>query len=720
VGVALSAALAAAGGWRYARASSPVNGPIILISIDSLRADHLPVYGYRGARTPAIDALAADGIVFERAYAHSPETLPSHAAMLSGRLPFDTGVRDDVGFTIKESERLLPELLRDRGYATAGAVSTFILRKASGIAQGFSAFDDGMAPPAPDAAIGGIARDGAAAERAAEKWLDANGGSRCFLFLQINEPHASYTVDDAGATRAAAYDAQIAAADEIVGRLLRYLKTHQLYDRSTILLTADHGEGLGGHGEQEHGLFVYDETLHVPLIVKQAAGEGSGRRVRDIVGHVDIVPTILDLAKAPDPGGLRGQTLKPLLDGNGRLAGRTLYGESLFGRYHFGWHELLSLTSDRYHYIRGAHEELYDLRADPREARNIADDPAERETLGTMRAAMDKLKVSAPPLQAAVSDADLERFEALGDVGRLAAESDAPAADPSDNYPTLLTYREAVRLATIRQWAQAIERLEPLVRRDPSLAAVWSEIGSFALAEEHYDQAADAYRHAAALQPDNPSALLGAATALFRLRRLDDAREEAERAVAAAEDKDPFFRSSAHEWLVRIALARREPDTAREEADLARAADSKLPLPLYVEGRINYDQGHYAEALAPFEQAAAAERTDKSRPILDLHYYYGDTLARLDRSAEAEAELMAELKMFPRNTRARAALATLLHNGGRDDEAAAAVADLVRLSPTADAFTTAARLWTALGDRTRAADARAEARRLAQPPPLAH
>ncbi len=146
---AVCTTLAAVGGWRYARASAPVNGPIVLISIDTLRADHLPIYGYAKVKTPAIDALAADGVVFDRAYSHAPQTLPAHAALLSGRLPFETGVRDNVGFVVKPGERLLPQLLRERGFATGGVVSAYVLRKETGISQGFDFFDGEMPPSSP-------------------------------------------------------------------------------------------------------------------------------------------------------------------------------------------------------------------------------------------------------------------------------------------------------------------------------------------------------------------------------------------------------------------------------------------------------------------------------------------------------------------------------------------------------------------------------------------
>src|SRR5947208_9153212 len=286
--------MAAVGGWRYARASAPVSGPIILISIDTLRADHLPAYGYKKVKTPAIDALAADGVLFERAYSTAPQTLPAHAALLSGRLPFETGVRDNIGFLVKPGERLLPQMLRERGYTTGGVVSAYVLRKETGINQGFDFFDGEMPPSSPELSIGQVQRDGGESEKIAERWLDANGSGRAFLFLHLYEPHKPYTPPERFA-QYAPYDGEIAYSDEIVGRLVKYLKSHQLYDRSTIVLLSDHGEGLGDHGEQEHGLFVYDEAIHVPLIIKQESNAGAHRRVADLAQHIDIVATILDL-----------------------------------------------------------------------------------------------------------------------------------------------------------------------------------------------------------------------------------------------------------------------------------------------------------------------------------------------------------------------------------------------------------------------------------------
>src|SRR5438874_5349631 len=183
--------LAAVSGWRYARASAPINGPIVLISVDSLRANHLAAYGYDKVKTPGIDGLATDGVVFERAFAHVPQTLPATASLLTGRLPFDVGVRDTVGFTIPQTERLLSEMLRDRGYTTAAIVSSFLLRKETGINQGFNLFEANMAPT--DDAPAALRRDPLSAELLAEHWLDSVGTQRTFLFLHLDGPHPPYT-----------------------------------------------------------------------------------------------------------------------------------------------------------------------------------------------------------------------------------------------------------------------------------------------------------------------------------------------------------------------------------------------------------------------------------------------------------------------------------------------------------------------------------------------
>jgi choline-sulfatase len=712
---ALGTGLAALGGWRYARASAPVNGPIFVISIDTLRADHLPVYGYGKVRTPAIDALAHDGVVFERAYSHSPQTLPAHASLLSGRLPFETGVRDNLGFVIKAGERLLPQMLRERGYTTGGIVSAYVLRKETGISQGFDFFDGEMPPMAPDRLGGPVRRDGAESEAIAEHWLDSLGSSRAFLFLHLYEPHKPHT-PPARFAEFAAYDGEIAYADEIVGRLVRYLKTHQLYDRSTIVLLSDHGEGLGDHGEQEHGLFVYEEAIHVPLIIKQAGGTGAGRRVSDLVQHLDLVPTVLELVKAPVPGNLGGRSLKPLLDATGRLPERAIYSEALYGRYHFGWSELIALTDGRYRYIKAPREELYDLERDPGERENLADDPGKPDDARqALRSVLERLEADTTiPSPGSASADTRERLQTLGYVSGPADVVASPGSqlpDPKDKRELVERYRAAVDLAGERKWSPAMSLLHQVLREEPELAGVWDQLAAFAIRADRWDQAIDAYKHFIELRPSDANGYIAEANALLKVRRLEEARQQAELAASVAGEHDGRRRAAAHEVLANIALLRHDADVAREEAELAHQADPALPLPAYVEARMLYDQARYAEALPFFEQANAELHQSKGPPIPELHFYTADSLERLERSPEAEAQFLEELRAFPQNTRALAGLATLYHTTGRADDAIRVIADLMRITPTPDAYALAARLLTSFGNRQQADAVRAEARR---------
>ncbi len=710
--VAIGTALAAVGGWRYARASAPVNGPIILISIDTLRADHLPAYGYAGVRTPAIDALAHDGIVFDHAYSHVPLTLPAHTALLSGRLPFDTGVRDNVGFTITPKVRLLQQMLHDRGYATGGVVSAYVLRRETGIARGFDFFDGEMPPSSPEETIGQIQRDGGESETIAEHWLENVGTSRVFLFLHLYEPHKPYD-PPARYAQYAPYDGEIAYADEIVGRIVKYLKTHQLYDRSTIVLLSDHGEGLGDHGEREHGLFLYDEAIHVPLIIKAAGNEHGGRHVADVVSHVDIVPTILDLVKAPIPDNLRGRSLTPLVDQTGQLPEQAVYSESLYGRYHFGWSELTALTDGRYRYIKAPREELYDLERDPREQHNLAGDRSQARQ--ALRSALDRLmsgtKIDAP---APVSADAQERLAALGYVGSQSEQSATPGdelPDPKDKLDVLERYRSAVDLATERKWPQAILLLQQILKDDPGMSDVWGQLATLAVRAGRFEQAVDAYKHAIELQPSEAHFYIGAASAMLHLRKFDDARRHAELAVdVATEAKDPHLVASGHQMLANIALARHEADAAREEAALAQKANPDLPMTAFVDARLLYDAGKYDGALPLFEQAIAALKRPGAMQMPELHYYTADTLGRLERYSEAEAEFERELRFFPQNYRARGGLAMLYEATGRPEAAARAIADMVRVSPTPDAYTLGVRLWTMFGNPRQADVLRTEAR----------
>jgi arylsulfatase A-like enzyme/tetratricopeptide (TPR) repeat protein len=706
--VGAGAVLAAVGGWRFARASAPVSGPIVLISVDTLRADRLPIYGYDGVRTPGIDSLAADGIVFEHAYTPSPSTLPAHAALMSGRLPFRTGVRTNVGGQLPADETMLAEVLRDRAYATAGIVSSYALNRESGIGQGFGFFDDEVSEPW-SGRRDELQRDGESSVQLAEDWLSSAGTQRAFLFLHLNDPHQPPRVRSAGSTDSYLQDVEY--VDGVIARLIDYLKSHQLYDQSTLILLSDHGEGLGDHVEREHGLLVYDEALRVPLIIKPAANEQGGRRVSDVVQLVDIMPTILDLAKAPLPDGLDGRSLTALIEGAESMPGRLAYAESLYGLHHFGWSQARTITDGRYRYIRSEDEELYDLDADPDQSRNIVE--IEPEVASRLSTALDDLVRSdtIAPLTEVTPDVRA-RFAVLGDVGagRTADLTTDPAVETRDRAGFVNAYRDAVGLFADGEWLHGTAALERLARSQPDAPGLWRDLGDMAAAAGRHDLASEAYRRVMALEPDAPDAQLGAARASLLLRRLDDARRRAEAAIALAGETDSEAAARGFELLVRVAITRQDWPAAFALALQGENADPRLPLVAYVEGRRHFEAGRYADAAAAFEDAIAALDAAKGAPrIADLHLRTAESLIRLDRLDEAEVQYAREIAAFPRSNVARQGLAMLLHNSGRAEEASETLSDLLRFVPTPDAYSLAARLWTTFGDVERASAVRAEA-----------
>lgn len=667
--VALSGCLAAFGGWRFAKASAPVNGPIVLISIDALRPDHLGAYGYAGARTPSIDRLAEDGIVFERAYAHVPQTLPAHVSLLTGRLPFETGVRDVAGYALPDSIRSIAEMLRDRGYATGGIVSSFLLRKETGIGRGFAFFDADLPQATGQTADAGLVRDGADSEEVAEHWLNSIGTSRAFLFLHLSEPHAPYIAAE-DTRELSPYDAEITHADEIVGRLVQYLKEHQLYERATILLVSDHGEALGEHGETGHGLLAYEESLRVPLIVKQPGGDGARRRVRTPVQQIDVVPTILDLAKAPGASGLRGRSLTPLFNG-GSIAATQIYAESMFGQYRFGWAPVKSVIDGNYQLVStGSRSELFDLTTPPSDRQDISE--AKPDVLAATRKRLDDFSTHVSPLKPTpVTIADRERYEALGYVGVPGAAALDASAQPQqvDAVAFVTAYRSAVTLAQSGHWREALDAFRALTREQPQMADMWLHLAKTAARNERQEVAVDAYRQALELDPDNVAAHLGSAASNFRARRLDETVSHAEW-VLASPDTDAVQKAEAHELLSRVALLKRNLDVARSEAEAAETSDPQRPVRAFVEGRIALDQGRFSDAVDAFEQALAAAEKAGRPPLTDLRVYAADALARVDRAGDAEQLLNDELRAFPSNARARAALQALNRGTSRSRQAA--------------------------------------------------
>ncbi len=688
--------------WRSAAAKPE---PIILISIDTLRADHLPAYGYRGVLTPAVDALARDAIVFEQAYAHAPQTLPSHVSILSGRLPFEHGVRDNLGFSVKPTEVLLPALLRPAGFVSGGFVSAYVLRGETGLARAFDRYDAMLPPSSPEVPAGSVQRDGGATLEAADRWLDGLRNSQFFMFLHLYEPHSPYA-PPARFSQYAPYDGEIAYADEIVGRLLASLTRRNLYDRALIVLLADHGEGLGDHGEQEHGLFLYRETMRVPLMIKLPGQRQRGRRVVTPVQHIDLVPTILDLMGLTPSSELRGRSLRPLFTG-GAISDQGIYAEAMYPRFHFGWSELYSLTDGRYSFIRAPRDELYDLARDPEEKQNLAKNRA--ATHAAMRGALEKIRANAATDAPGEVSPDVRaRLQALGYVGTSptgVGASDGALPDPKDKVEILERYRSALAFVREGDFGKALDMLRAIVDENPSMADVWSEIGGLELRRGDRVAALAAYKRLVDIAPRDPSALINVADVLGELGRLDEAVQQAALAATVIPADEARWRARAHQVLASVALARKDAAGARAEANAAHEIDPTLPLPEYIEGLIRYNANDF-EAAVPFFERVLRESAASTVQMPELRYYLGDSLARLERYDAAEPVLTEEIRLFPYNLRARAALAMLYRATGRIGLSNRMVESIVRVSPTPEGFSLAAQLWTMFGEPARARAAR--------------
>jgi arylsulfatase A-like enzyme/Flp pilus assembly protein TadD len=704
-GIVLTVGLIA-GAWWLTRPAPA--GPIILISIDTLRADHLSLYGYNKGRTPNIEALARDGVVFERAYAHAPQTLPSHTSILTGQLPFEHGVRDNIGFTVKPNTTTLASLLHGAGYGTGGFVSAYVLRAETGINQGFDVYNADFPAGALDRPLAQVQRPAPDTVSAAVTWLNTHVDPKVFLFLHLYEPHRPYD-PPAPYKDLAPYDGEIAAADAAVGTLIAELKKRDWYDNATIALVADHGEGLGDHGEEEHGLFLYESTIHVPFVLKlPRARKFAGKRVAQPVQHIDLVPTFAAIAGFAVPQGLRGRNLLPVAT-TGTLAEQGIYSEAMMSRYHFGWSELTSLTDARYKFIRAPKPELYDLERDRGEAANVIGENA--QIAQAMRGGLEGL-IAGRSLDApgSVSSEDRQRLAALGYIGssNVSVEtSGLTLPDPKDKSEILRAFTRAAKAIGDLQFVEAADQLKWVTAQDPGMTDAWNQYAQVLIRLGRNEDALKAYREILNRRPGAAPVLLDTAIVLMKLGRLDEAREHAELAVSGS----PV---SAHQLLVKIAFERQRPDDAIKEAKLAEAADPTLPMTDFVQGVILHREGKtdpakFAEAI-PFFERAASRIKGRTVQIDDLYYNLGDSLAQVGRLEEAEHAFLEEIRLFPNLIHARSGLAMLYEASGRTPDADRAVASMLAAVPTPVTYATAAELWRVLGHPDKSAAVAAAAR----------
>jgi choline-sulfatase len=671
----LAVAASAAVGWWFARESPAHQGPIVLISVDGLPAASLPVYGEPRTDTPAIDLLASEGVVFDRAYAQSPQLLPAHASILSGQLPPQHGVHDDAGFTLKDDIQTLPEMLRSRGFSTGAAVSSFLLRPETGAGQGFRFYDAEMPESADADAAPVLARGGAETLDAAETWVRTQNGRRFFLFVEVDQRDA----------------------DAAVTRLSALLRSRGLYDGATIVFVGERGE--------LPSQTLDDAALRVPLIVKQPGGEGAGRRVTAPVQQIDLAPTLLDLVRAPMPDALTGRSLRGVLtDEAATLRDRPLYAEWLAPYYGFGGHPVYVLTTSLYRYVRGADEDLVPIAPPPNGGSGAAAEAAR------LRGELDRLiGTSGPPPAEPIAPAEEERLALLGYLASPRLNVPAAPLSATDQAVLVGQHRAAALLIGQKKYSSGIRALQAIVNAHPELEVVQYQLGSALMRSGRLDEAIALFQDARDRQPEQTDIALGLADALMRANRTELAAKQVDEAVVLAQAGDAASRAAAHQLAARIALARNDVDAATDHAKAAQQADPTLPIEQFVRGRALYDEGQYEDAARTLQDAAARLKTHH-RSIPDLHLYLGEALAHLDRFSDAEVQYREELRAFPRNVQVYSRLAMLYAATNREGAVEDVLNELVAATPTPESYAVAARLWTIVGNRSRAEALRSDAR----------
>ncbi len=587
-------------------AAEPVN--VILITIDTLRADRLSCLG-SDVRTPHLDRLASEGLLFTNASTTVPFTLPAHSSIMTGTYPPFHGVRENVGYYLGEDNRTLAQILSEAGWQTAGFVSAFVLDSRWGIGRGFEHyFDDFDLGAFEDANLGSVQRPGPETLAAALTWLDSRDPKRpFFLWLHLFDPHDPYTPPEPYRSEypGRPYDAEVAYTDQLVGDFLDELENRDLLDRSALVLTADHGEGLGDHGETFHGYFVYDSTVHVPLILRLPDRINAGRRIDAAVSHVDIVPTVLELTGQPAPEQLHGRSLLQAPDdvGDSRV-----YAESFYPLLHYGWAPLRSLRSATHKYIESPTPELFDLKADPGEAKSLfASEP------GVGRAMARSLLDLAQRLEegaatAAAPDLDEQTLAQLRALGYMAGPGGATAGgyDPTvprqDPKAKIHLHRQLMRaqgLVSAGGDEEAARLLRQALAEDPELIDAHQLLGNIELVASRHQAAAGHFERALALDDRHKPSLFGLATSHQRLGRFDEALLGFHRLLDVAGQD-----SKATLAIADIEVER--GDLAAAEAALKRATTPGAPALLFNRlGEVQALSNRLEEARRSFEQAIA-------------------------------------------------------------------------------------------------------------------
>ncbi|MBV9498212.1 MAG: sulfatase-like hydrolase/transferase, partial [Acidobacteriaceae bacterium] len=600
--------------------------PVILISVDTLRADHLSCYDTGRRPTPHIDALARHGSLFSQVGSPFPLTLPSHASMFTSTYPFTNGVEDN-GVPLKSGAVTIATVLKSAGYRTGAFVASFVLDRRFGLNRGFDVYDGPIDVHSTTTALVERKRPGAKVADAALHWLDANSSVPFFLFLHLYDLHLPYDLPQDPSLRhgETGYSAELAYEDRVLGDFLAALNRRKLLDKALIVFTSDHGEGLGEHGESTHGYFIYQSTVRVPLIIHWPPefSRAMSERIDEPASLLDVAPTILDVIGIPRPPSMRGRSL---ISGSND---REIYSESLYARNHFGCAPLRSLRVGRYKYIESPKPELYDLVSDPNEARNLYDQHRSRATaLAEQVSAIRRTSAAVGSSTSASPTSDT--IATLRSLGYLSGSTKSirtdPKVDPKDRIAEFEEYLRALDLSSAGKLSESDALLQGLRDKLPDVADIRLSLGLNKQRAGDFAGAAREFEAAIQQDPSEAEPHFELGFCQFRLGQLDDAIQQFKAALAL----EP--------WYTRPDEALAEIYTRKNDYPQARA---------YLNQLLSIDPNSYT-----------------------AHYNLGIFAALEQNWADAEHHMQLALRADPGSAEAHDALGKIFQAEGRSDKAA--------------------------------------------------
>jgi len=693
-GTAVCALVLAAAWWYVARGGSiaapdgadlgrttagvrPADLNVIVITLDTTRWDRIGAYGDASASTPNLDRLATEGVLFEQAIAAVPLTLPSHSTMFTGLLPPRHGVRDNGGYVLDPRHTTLATVLKQGGWRTGAFVGAFVLDSKWGLDQGFEAYVDRFDVAKYKAAsLGDVARRGSEVVDNAMPWLEAQAGQRFFAWLHFYDAHSPYDPPEPFKTRFRdrPYAGEIAYVDDQIGRVLRWLESRGLADRTVVAVIGDHGESLTEHGEGTHGLFIYEATTRVPFIVRAPYDRMRGRRVRSVVRSEDLMPTLLGLVGTRAPGDLQGLSLIPLLTGATADLNLEAYSESFYPRNHYGWSELKALRSGRFKYIETTRPELYDLERDPGETVNLFED--RRPLADRMAAALARLATEAPGA-AGPSSVDPETRERLAALGYIGSFTHAPRQagdtlpDPKDKIEIFNLMTSAHEDSGKAEAGSAIARLQRVVAQDPNILDAWVMLGNEYFRQQDYREALAQYKRALALNPDYDLATINLANAYRALGDEGAAILGYERYLVK-DPKNAWVRYQLGELYV----DRGDLDKAEAAFNQALSDDTRVASARNALGVVAFTRGDLAEAERQI-RAALAQNPD----VKLAHFNLALIAERRQQWSTAVEEYRREIDTQPHAFKAAFNLGKLYEQMGNRPAQEAAFRTAIELNP---------------------------------------